>query len=197
MCSTGGPVIPVGSSDVTNLVILERGSTNGEPIDLLEGYEEQENVTFSDRTTLQSAPAYQYDGHRQSFSVQSDANVPIANDHRAAVAALVQLQGSASKGTYQPSGPIRVTESNRSMNYTPDMTNFYSHTRLFQSRLDTAAQPQSHTLNITHASTQFSANTSSTVNQLQDAVFNLSSVVSSIQQQQALASTKQETHLAN
>ena len=60
------PIIPVGSSD-TNLVIMERESTSGEPTDQMEGYEEQENVTFSDRTTSQSAPAYHYDGHRQSF----------------------------------------------------------------------------------------------------------------------------------
>ena len=141
------PIIPVGSSD-TNLVIMERGSTNGEPTDPLEGYEEQENVTFSDRTTSHSAPPYQYDDDRQSFSVQNNANVPSANDDRAAVAALVQLRGSASMRSHQPSGPVRVTESNPSMTYTPDMTDFYSHTRLFQSRSDTAAQTQSGNLNI-------------------------------------------------
>ena len=186
------PIIPVGSSD-TNLVIMERESTSGEPTDQMEGYEEQENVTFSDRTTSQSAPAYHYDGHQQSFSVQSDANVPSANDDRAAVAALLQLRGSASERSQQHSGPVRDTESNLSMTYTPDMTDFYSHTRQFQSRSDTAAQPQSGTLNILHASKQFSASTSSTVNQLQDAVLNLSSVVSGMQQLQALTSERQES----
>ena len=151
------PIIPVGSSD-TNLVIMERGSTNGEPTDPLEGYEEQENVTFSDsdRTTSRSAPEYQYDDDRQSFSVQNDANVPSANDDRAAVAALVQLRASASERSQQPSGPVRVTESTPPMTYTPDLTDFYSHTRLFQSRSDTAAQPQSGTLNIPHAVGQYS-----------------------------------------
>ena len=172
---------------------MERESTSGEPTDQMEGYGEQKNVTFSDHTTSQSAPAYQFDGHRQSFSVQSNANVPIANDDRAAVAALVQLRGSASERSQQPSGPVRVTESNPSMTYTPDMTDFYSHTRQFQSRSDTAAQPQSGTLNIPHASKQFSASTSSTVNQLQDAVLNLSSVVSGMQQLQALTSERQES----
>ena len=186
------PIIPVGSSD-TNLVIMERESTSGEPTDQMEGYEEQENVTFSDRTTSQSAPAYHYDGHRQSFSVQSHANLPSTNDDRAAVAALLQLRGSASERSQQPSGPVRVTQGNPSMTYTPDMTEFHSHTRQFQSRSDTAAQPQSGTLNIPNASKQFSASTSSTLNQLQDAVLNLRSVVSGIQQQQALTSEKQES----
>ena len=186
------PIIPVGSSD-TNLVIMERESTSGEPTDQMEGYEEQENVTFSDRTTSQSAPAYHYDGHRQSFSVQSDANVPIANDDRAAVAALVQLRGSASERSQQPSGPVKVTESNPSMTYTPDMTDFYSHTRLFQSRSDTAAQPQTGTLNIPHASKQFNASTSYTDNQLRDTVSHLSSMFSGMQQLQALTSERQES----
>ena len=172
---------------------MERESTSGEPTDKMEGYEEQENVTFSDRTTSRSAPAYHYDGHPQSFSVQSDVNVPSANDDRAAVAALLQLRGSASERSQQPSGPVRVTESNPSMTYTPDMTEFHSHTRQFQSRSDTAAQPQSGTLNIPHASKQFSASTSSTLNQLQDAVLNLSSVVSGMQQLQALTSERQES----
>ena len=171
---------------------MERESTSGEPTDQMEGYEEQENVTFSDRTTSHSAPPYQYDDDRQSFSVQNNANVPSANDDRAAAAALVQLRGSASERSQQPSGPVRVTESNPSMTYTPDMTDFYSHTRQFQSRSDTAAQPQSGTLNIPHASKQFSASTSSTLNQLQDAVLNLSSVVSGMQQLQALTSERQE-----
>ena len=186
------PIIPVGSRD-TNLVIMERESTSGEPTDQMEGYEEQENVTFSDRTTSQSAPAYHYDGHRQSFSVQSDANVPSANDDRAAVAALVQLRGSASERSQQPSGPVKVTESNPSMTYTPDMTDFYSHTRLFQSRSDTAAQPQTGTLNIPHASKQFNASTSYTDNQLRDTVSHLSSMFSGMQQLQALTSERQES----
>ena len=101
---------------------MERESTNGEPTDPMEGYEEQENVTFSDRSTSQSAPAYRYYDDRQSFSVQNNANGPSANDDRAAVAALVQLRGSASERSQQPSDPVRVTESNPSMNYTPDMT---------------------------------------------------------------------------
>ena len=188
------PIIPVGSSD-TNLVIMERGSTNGEPTDPLEGYEEQENVTFSDHTKSHSAPPYQYDDDRQSFSVQNNANVPSANDDRAAVAALVQLRGSASERSQQPSGRVRVTESNPSMTYTPDMTDFYSHTRLFQSRSDTAAQPQTGSLNIPHASKQFSASTSYTDNQLQDTVSHLSSMFSGMQQLQALTSERQESML--
>ena len=188
------PIIPVGSSD-TNLVIMERESTNGEPTDQMEGYEEQENVTFSDRTTSHSAPPYQYDDNRQSFSVQNNANVPSANDDRAAVAALVQLRGSASERSQQPSGPVRVTESNPSMTYTPDMTDFYSHTRLFQSRSDIAAQPQSGTLNMSHASKQFSGSTSYTENQLRDTVSHLSSMFSGMQQLQALTSERQESML--
>ena len=186
------PIILVGSSD-TNLVIMERGSTNGEPTDPLEGYEEQENVTFSDHTTSHSAPPYQYDDDRQLFSVQNNANVPSAKDDRAAVAALVQLRGSASERSQQPSGRVRVTESNPSMTYTPDMTDFYSHTRLFQSRSGTAAQPQTGTLNIPHASKQFSASTSFTNNQLRDTVSHLSSMFSGMQQLQALTRERQES----
>ena len=188
------PIIPVWSSD-TNLVIMERGSTNGEPTDPLEGYEEQENVTFSDRTTPHSAPPYQYDDDRQSFLAQNNANVPSAKDDRAAVAALVQLRGSANERSQQPSGPVRVTESTPSMTYTPDMTDFYSHTRLFQSRSDIAAQPQSGTLNIPHASKQFSGSTSYTDNQLRDTVSHLSSMFSGMQQLQALTSERQESML--
>ena len=101
---------------------------------------------------------------------------------------LVQLKGSATERSQQPSGPVRVTESTPSTTYTPDLTDFYSHTRLFQSRSDTAAQPQSGTVIIPHASKQFSASTSYTDNQS-----HLSSVVSGMQQLQALTSERQES----
>ena len=104
-------------------------------------------------------------------------------EDRSAAAALVQLQGSE-RSDPQSGGRGASTEGPRMQQSAPDMSNFYNHTGLYQSRSDTGVRTftgsQEHS---TPNPTQNSTNSQSS--NVQDTVTNLSNVVSAIQQQQA------------
>ena len=168
---------------------MEGRDTTSEPSDSMEGYQEQDNTTVPDDTARQSATV-RHDDRRQPFRVSRDVNAPVGNDDRTAAAALVQLQSSSNEATYKPNGATGAIDSNHTANHNDNMSNFYSHTRLFQSRSDAAAQRQS--CSHTTDRSQSSASSGSSENQLQDTVIHLSNVVSCMQQQHALVSEKQE-----
>ena len=104
-------------------------------------------------------------------------------EDRSAAAALVHLQGSE-RSDQQSGGRGASTERPRMQQSALDMSNFYNHTRLYQSRSDTGERTyigsQEHS---TPNPTQNSTNSQSS--NVQDTVTNLSNVVSAIQQQHA------------
>ena len=173
---------------------MERGATGEEPTGSVEMSQERPNTAFIDRADpSKSGPVYQFQGHRQSFAEQNDATAGGLTDDRTAVSALMQLQGTTGQTTYQTRDAIRVTEGNQLTNHTPDMTNFYNHSRLYQSRSDTGMQFQLPAYNRTQTYPTFSGNTDCSGSSTQDAVTNLNNAFSNMQQQQALMSERQES----
>ena len=180
--------------EIRTLISMERGATGGEPTGSVEMSQERPNTAFIDHAVpSESGPVYQFQGHRQSFAEQNDASAGGLTDDRTAVSALMQLQGTTGQTTYQTCDAIRVTEGNQLTNHTPDMTNFYNHSKLYQSRSDTGMQFQLPAHNRTQTYPTFSGNTDCSGSSTQDAVTNLNNEFSNMQQQQALMSERQES----
>ena len=148
--------------------------------------EGQYNDSQPDRACLSQQPASNAPHSLRYRSQYLEAGTPqevSLTEDRSAAAALVQLQGSE-RGDPQSGGRGASTEGPRMQQSAPDMSNFYNHTGLYQSRSDTGVRTytgsQEHS---TPNPTQNSTNSQS--NNVQDTVKNLSNVVSAIQQQQA------------
>ena len=144
-----------------------------------------------DRAGLSQQPAsnapYSMRYRSQFLEAGTPREVSLTED-RSAAAALVQLQGSE-RSDPQSDGRDASTEGPRMQQSAPDMSHFYNHTGLYQSRSDTNVRTytgsQEHS---TPNPTQNSTNSQSS--NVQDTVTNLSNVVSAIEQQQAHITNK-------
>lgn len=143
----------------------------------------------SELTTDQSnaeipTPASQSVDHQTFPSEQDNRSDNFSADDRAAAAtALVQMQGRGqNSNTSTDTGRFR--NENQNLNWAPDMTNFYNHVGQVQSTSNTEVPQQAPTQRNTAYSSNSAYSSTSGVS-VRDTISNLSSTISSMQQQQA------------
>ena len=165
---------------------MERGEIRGETTGSFETHQASfgSELTTDHLNATLHTPASQLADHQQSPSGQIDRSDNFsADDTAAAVTALVQMQGHGQNG-YTSTDTGRIRNENQTINWAPDMTNFYNHVGQVQSRSDTEAPQQALTQrNIAYSSRN--ANSSTSGISVHDTISNLSSTISSMQQQQA------------
>ena len=156
-----------------------------------EGHPDQAGLSQQQATTAPHTVGYR----STYFGTGTTQEAELTNDASAATA-LMQLQASERN---KPNAHVtdRSEEGPYTQRSAPDMTHFYTHTRLYQSRSDTVPVRHDQTRNYEqYPSYTSQSNKNSQDSMVHATISNLSNVVSAIQQQQAnVISAMQQQHL--
>ena len=144
----------------------------------------------------QATPAPHTVGYRSTYFGTGTTQDAELTDDASAATALMQLQASERKKS-NAHVTDRSEEGPHTQRSAPDMTHFYTHTRLYQSRSDTGPVRHDQTRSYEqYPSYTSQSNTNSQDSMVHDTISNLSNVVSAIQKQQAnVISAMQQQHL--
>ena len=167
---------------------MDRGEEIGEQTDSYETYNSYTGVNRQSDPDQPNAvphtPVSQSASYQQSLSMQYDQSRNTSTDDNAAVSALMQLQGRG-----QSQNQVRGIEPNENQPRTStlNMANFYNNLGRYQSRSDTEVQGQfeMQTRNRSQALENPSIRYSDST--IKDTSSSLSTTISSMQQQQAVA----------